>query len=267
MFFHQKPEKVKRDNCKCCDILTIETADSYERTMNSDKVKGMRNFVLLATILIAMSGCSTTAWDPYYKELKPTYEKTYKLSSPLIVASQDQRPYVLSGNKTELFYGLTRSLFGIPYSQSGPVSASNDIIEYVSLLIEDESSIFGIKRKSIGIDEDGLSVALDESTRSPVLFIQFYEWKTDTPAVGTGLLHYDLRAKVIDQAGQIVAQEDVKGTNSIINPDPGSGAKRKTGRWYQKAKGDALGKILLNPAIFNAINLLSSEQLETNTPA
>jgi len=150
---------------------------------------------------------------------------------------------------------------------NGGVSASADIIEYVSLLIEDESSTLGIKRMSIDTAEDGLSAALEESTKSPVLLIQFYEWKTDVPAIGTGLLHYDLRAKVIDQAGEVIAQKNATGKDPMINPDPDSVASGVTGRWYQKVKGDALGKVLLSPDIINAINGLSSTQSKTNAPA
>ena len=226
----------------------------------------MKKIIIIMASLFLMS-CITT-FKPYYKDLKPKYDSVYKVNNPLIIAVQDQRPYVLSGSKSEYFFGLARSLFGIPNSIYGAVTATNDILAYIHLLINNETGVYRIQKKKIGVNVDGVKSALEIRGNKALLFIQAREWKTDMPTVGTGLMWYDLRAVVFDNQGNVLAKKNVKSRDEIVNPDPNSDSTEKTGRWYQKAKADALGKILLDSKIISAINIatsnISSSILNTN---
>ena len=232
--------------------------------MQHPTLQHISNLALLI-ILIGFCACAPVTFTPYYKDLEPKYDAVYDLKGPIVVAAQDQRPYVLDGDKTEFFYGITRSLYGIPYSQNGSVSTSNDVLNYIYLLLENPTSSFAVKRHEVPLKDDSTQVISSLTGQQPVIFVDIDEWKTDTPSLGTPSFMYDLTAYLYDSEGNLIMQKSTKGNVPVENPDPEKGSSRITGRWYQKVKGDALGEIFLDPQFIENVNAATSNGTVTTS--
>jgi hypothetical protein len=200
--------------------------------------------------MIALGGCAKP-FTPYYLDVKPQYKTVYDFEGPIVIAVQDQRPYVLTGDKTEFFYGISRSLYGIPYTANGGISAAQDIADLVSLLLSNENGT-NVGKRVIDISLDGLATAKKMTDSERVLLLLVYEWKTDVPAIGTGKILYDIHTSIINPDGEIIMEKRITGKDEMISSEGKKSAR--DGRFFQKARADVIGKILLDPELIQSIN-------------
>lgn len=134
----------------------------------------------------------------------------------LIVAVQDQRPYVLSGNKSVQFVGLRRSLFGIPYgvhTQSRNALA-DDMGSLITTTLQQNNNS-GLQQVMLTPHENmnSLISAVKAFSAEYALFFVLREWKTDQ-YFGTRL-SYDVHLSLIDKAGSKKAEAEKKGHERI----------------------------------------------------
>jgi hypothetical protein len=152
----------------------------------------------------------------------PAPDVTVASSNSVAVAVHDQRPYVVSGNKTATFVGLSRGGFGNTFdvtTVSGKPLADDFRTTIAQVLKRNGISVkeIAIKPTESGSEARQALVTLGQA-RS--LLLTLTEWKSDTFMVT--LLHYDIRLVVLDRAGKALAEKTLQGTDSLgssaINP-------------------------------------------------
>jgi hypothetical protein len=129
---------------------------------------------------------------------------------------QDQRSYVLSGNKSERFVGLQRGGFGNPFDVT---TASAPLADEYRDAIARAMKARGIAVTPVTIAmRDPTSAAkqkvLDAKARRAVL-VTMREWKSDT-MMNTDL-HYDVTLNVYDERGNQLAESTIKGMDNLGN--------------------------------------------------
>lgn len=167
------------------------------------------NKILMLTLLSLMllTGCAigrkTNYTDGHFNLQLPS--SSYK---PVSVSVVDQRPYVLKGSHSSTFTGITKSLYGIPYSmhtKSGQPLA----VDLVNLI--NRSLIM----KDIIVNES-------RAEKSPLvrdLVFTLYEWKTETYFRDKFI--WDITLEVKDSLGSIIATTRQSGETKIYAPGSG----------------------------------------------
>ena len=186
-----------------------------------EKMK-VRNLVVgmlgLAAILL-LSGCAVGNKHNYHESIAHI-EAANDLS--FAVAAQDQRPYVLSGNKAPNFVGLQRGGFGNPFdvtTESGNPLA-DDIAASVARSISESGANVSTVSVSPSLSQEQAVYELKSTGADRLLLLIFTEWKTDT-FNNTALL-YDMTAYVRDAEGRPIAESAIRGRDnlggSMFNP-------------------------------------------------
>lgn len=127
----------------------------------------------------------------------------------VVVATHDERPYVVSGKKPASFVGLLRGGYGNPFdvrTESGAPLAdefSRMIAESLGASAAEVRVVSVLPRRS---RDDAIAAASEPAADRRVLLV-LHEWKTDT-AVRTRLL-YDVELLVLGPAGQVLVQRDL----------------------------------------------------------
>jgi hypothetical protein len=119
-----------------------------------------------------------------------------KIPNKLSVAVQDQRPYVLKESHSDTFTGLSRSIYGIPYSmhtKSGRPFAV-DFSEMIKSSLEKKGSTVNLIRTSPHDSEQDI-LAKFKANEQVGLLLSVYNWKTDTYV--TSAFHYDVALRVL----------------------------------------------------------------------
>ena len=129
---------------------------------------------------------------------------------------QDQRSYVLSGNKSERFVGLQRGGFGNPFDVT---TAGAPLAEEYRDAIARAMKARGVSVTPVTIPlRDTMSAAkqkvLDAKARRAAL-VTLREWKSDT-MMNTDL-HYDVTLTIFDEAGKELAASSIKGSDNLGN--------------------------------------------------
>jgi len=137
------------------------------------------------------------------------------------VGVQDERPYVVNGNKEPNFVGLQRSLYGIPYSVT--TTSGSPLADEIGSLV-----VGAINQKTTIATQIKIPVATSSESRNALFgsmksarayFIEIREWETDTYFKTT--LTHDVSLSVMNSAGTILATK-----NSIGEETLGSRADR-----------------------------------------
>ncbi len=115
----------------------------------------------------------------------------------------DERPYVVSGDKDADFVGLQRGGFGNPFDVT--TASGKPLAEDVALSLERSLEARGYVIEVIS--------DLSQATARRVIVLRMVEWKTDIYAQIT--LHFDLVIQVRNEAGEVVAEKEVKGEEPI----------------------------------------------------
>lgn len=168
--------------------------------------------------ILALSGCAVGN-KHNYSDATPNIKATS--GSRLDVGTQDQRVYILSGDKPAAFVGLSRGGFGNPFNvetESGQ-ALSIDFTQAVSR---------ALSKKGVQVTEINIPIRMDQAdvikkltqTGNKAAFISIKEWKSDT--YQNTSLNYDVQVQIIDKSGKILAQKSISGTENLggdfINP-------------------------------------------------
>ncbi|HBM87997.1 MAG TPA: hypothetical protein DD437_05605 [Rhodobiaceae bacterium] len=127
----------------------------------------------------------------------------------------DQRPYVLSGNKTPQFVGIQRGGWGNPFdvlTQSGGPLAQ-DFATSISSALTRSGATVTAKAYPHSDSNDAVTKQLLALTADKYLLVSYQEWKTDS-LMNTALI-YDITARVLLRDGTVVAQNHLSGRDKI----------------------------------------------------
>jgi len=167
--------------------------------------------LLLFTVCVFFVGCAFGSKMKYHD----TTIDFASTKSPVGLTVWDQRPYVLTGNKSPQFIGLQRSAYGIPFgvhTESG-----------VPLVIEFRQAIQKrFENNSVSVVANDIPFATSKSyvisslakTKAPVcILITVVEWKSDT--LSNVAFTYDLIAEAYDTSSNLLAQKRLTGKKSL----------------------------------------------------
>jgi hypothetical protein len=166
-----------------------------------------------------LTGCAVGVTHQY-DNVTPTIATSGQVAE-LSVAVQDQRPYVLSGAKSQTFVGLSRGGFGNPFdvNTASGKALSDDMSRVVARALADS----GTRAEIVAIaprEEEAAVIKKLAALNKRAVLVSVREWKSDTYMVV--LLHYDVTVSVIDPDGHVAARKQIKGTDNLgfagINP-------------------------------------------------
>lgn len=190
------------------------------------KILAARLFV----VVLAAYALSACAVGNTYDYRKTAPELSASAARSLMIGVLDQRPYVLSNNKSPSFVGLQRGGYGNPWNvntvSGGPLV--DDLATMVASAYKAKSTPLPVRTRA----EKALDM-LKAGNTDRVMLISVFEWKTDVFVNVT--LHYHLNAKVYDASGQMLAENSVKGLDNLgpvvlpseVGPLASQAAKRK----------------------------------------
>lgn len=127
----------------------------------------------------------------------------------------DQRPYLLSGDKTPQFVGIQRGGWGNPFdveTESGETLAQ-DFATSISSALTQSGATVEARAFPHSASNDTVTKQLLALTADRYLLVSYQEWKTDS-LVNTALI-YDITAKVLQRDGTVVAQNHLSGRDQI----------------------------------------------------
>lgn len=180
--------------------------------------------ILSVLCALTMAGCAVGN-KHNYSDATPNLKGTQ--GNKLDLGVQDQRVYVLSGDKPASFVGLSRGGFGNPFNvetESGQ-PLSDDFSKAVTR---------ALSKKGVQVTEINVPIRMDQAevikkltqAGNKAVFISIKEWKSDT--YQNTSLNYDVQIQVIDKSGKVVAKKSIAGNENLggdfINP-PGHAKK------------------------------------------
>lgn len=156
-------------------------------------------FLLTSTLLLA--GCAV---GNKYNYRTAEIALPLKGSGAIGLKVDDQRPYVLSGDKNPNFVGLQRSGAGIPYNVTTQSGGAFEADVYIVL--------------ANGLQKSGYTVMTIEKNAASgepekTVFLRIEEWKTDIYLAIT--LHYDLILQILDDTGAVLAESRLSSIEEI----------------------------------------------------
>jgi hypothetical protein len=189
--------------------------------------------VIVTAVLAAASMLGGCAFGRTYSYADaPVALQGVASSGTVTVAVQDERPYVLSGGKSERFVGLMRGGFGNPFdvntSSGGPLA--NEIRDAIVRAMKAR----GIAAQAIGAQPSDSMIAvkrrLSEAKPYRSVLVALKEWKSDTMMATD--LHYDVTLMVFDAGGAELASSSIKGLDNLGNLglSPNEGISRASAR-------------------------------------
>lgn len=120
----------------------------------------------------------------------------------------DERPYVLSGNKSGTFVGLTRGSYYIPFDVS--TRSGKPLVEDLQ-----QSLLGGFEHQGIVARGVGESARRASSPDAMLLSLHVREWKSER-FMGVVLTHA-LTAEVFDSQGRRLASVPLQGSSSVYD--------------------------------------------------
>ena len=152
--------------------------------------------------------------------VKPAWQGTTDRSIAVVV--QDQRPYVLTGEKDPDFVGLQRGGFGNPFdvtTASRKPLADDFGNAIIAALSSKEAKVSALTVTPDETPEDVRS-ALAHTKADRQVLLTIKEWKADTYT--NTALHYNLLISVLDADGTMLALQERVGEDdlggSFMNP-------------------------------------------------
>ncbi|MEH6474973.1 MAG: hypothetical protein V7727_04755 [Sneathiella sp.] len=176
-------------------------------------MKNTFNFYALAVKLIAIAGLglllSACAVGNQYDYKSQPIKVGLDTEQKVAVAVVDQRPYIVSGDKTPNFVGLQRGGFNNPFDvttlSNEPLADSISSAIVASLKHKNIDAEVLKTKASSDISETLKTLDVSEFTR--LLLIHFSEWKSDT--LVNVKFTYTIGAKVTDNNLAILAENSL----------------------------------------------------------
>lgn len=199
--------------------------------------------------LTLLAGCAIGNKIDYRGQKPPLSLTTQKT---IAVGVQDQRPYVVSGDKSVRFVGLQRGGFGNPFdvlTESGAPLAE-DFSAVIASALRGSGATVQLKVFSANEPTDVAIKNLLALDADKFLMVTFHEWKSDT--MMNVALSYDVTARVLDEDGNLLAQSRISGREnlggSFLNP-PAQAARE-----VPIAFSKNLGRLLSDEDLTAALN-------------
>jgi hypothetical protein len=150
------------------------------------------------------------------------------------VATLDQRPYVLSGNKTPSFVGLSRGGYGNPFDVLTPSGASlaDEISESVSRSLTERGFKSSVVKVAASQSRRTAIEALVSTGAERLVLISLKEWKTDK-YIRTSLIQ-DVTVKILDKTGKELATASF--TSDEVVGDVALAFRSKIEAWFSEPK-------------------------------
>ncbi|WP_303978745.1 hypothetical protein [Dongia mobilis] len=180
--------------------------------------RGILGGVLLG-LGILLSGC-VVGNKHQLADATPTFVAAGEYQ--LAVAVQDQRPFVLDGDKDPNFVGLQRGGFGNPFDVT--TGSGKPLAEDFSAAVAKAlgAQKFSVKVNTVQPQDTAADITgkLQATGAERLLYLIVRQWKSDT-YTNTALL-YDLRLSVLGSDSAMLAEKSVVGDEdlggSIMNP-------------------------------------------------
>ena len=198
-----------------------------------------RLFTPLALAALLATGCAVGNVHNYRDAAFPLEKDS---GQAVAVAVQDQRPYVLDGNKGPEFVGLSRGGFGNPFSvttASGQPMA-DDMARAVASSLETAGYRPTVVPLSPKETLDAVRAKLSAAQTPRSLYLAVREWKSDT-YMGTSLT-YDLTLSVLDTRGMPLADKSDRGKRDLGGSawNPPAHARKAAPEMFSKMMGEFL---------------------------
>ncbi|MDR1968146.1 MAG: hypothetical protein LBQ32_05565 [Burkholderiaceae bacterium] len=196
-------------------------------------MKALHTLVMAVALSIILGGCMFINGISY-SGLTP-YIAAHGDKS-VAIATYDQRPYVVSGNKGPQFVGLKRNLDGIPFNVSTPnnVPLADEMSTSVARAFEARGFHPSIVRVSYDKSRRAAQDLLQRRNAERMVMITLDEWKSDS-YLNTGL-EYDVKISVYDKNGTELAAASYKGDENIGKTPPPLAFQGMAEEWFSNPK-------------------------------
>ncbi len=167
--------------------------------------------VVLFALFLA-SGCAVGNKHNYADVIADIKESG---SSSISVATHDQRPYIVDGQKRPQFVGLQRGGFGNPFN----VSTENNkpLAENITDVITASLAKKGFHAVPVAVSSsDNAEAVLEKSKAAGTdrsIIVTLREWKADT--YGNVALIYDVGMSIYSKEGQRLGEKNIKGRDNL----------------------------------------------------
>jgi len=150
------------------------------------------------------------------------------------VATLDQRPYVLSGNKKPSFVGLSRGGYGNPFDVETPKGAplADEISESVSRSLAERGFKSSVVKVTPSQSRRAALEALTKTGAARLVLISLKEWKSDK-FWRTSLIQ-DVSVQVMDAGGTELAKANF--TSDEVVGDVPMAFRSKIEAWFADPK-------------------------------
>lgn len=166
--------------------------------------------------LAAMLGACAAGQESDYQSAKPTLQVS--TNNEIALGTQDQRPYVLSGNRSLTFTGNMRSRAGVPWgihTKSGRPLADDFSTAIASALVDKGIRVTVVSIPATDTRDQAIK-ALTDTGKPRALLVSIDEWETDQ--LRNMSVKFELKAAVFDSMGKELASNDGVANGLVANP-------------------------------------------------
>jgi hypothetical protein len=169
--------------------------------------------ILIILHVVFLTGCLAAGHEYNYEQLSMDIPVEATEQESLILAVEDWRPYVLSGDKKSNFVGLQRDGFGVPFDVD--TASGNPLTEIMSAAIENGLKDVGYTVVSVSGNNSGayLVKAAAKNNASRIVVLKVLDWKSDVMYGVT--LHSNLDLSVFDAEGKLLAESSKESMGKI----------------------------------------------------
>jgi hypothetical protein len=170
--------------------------------------------LLIVVCVVFLSGCLAAGHDYNYEQISMDIPIEATEQESLILAVEDWRPYVLSGDKKPSFVGLQRDGFGIPFDVT--TSSGKPMTEIMSAAIENGLQEAGYTVVSVSGNNNSVFLvnAATKNNASRIVVLKVLDWKSDVMWGVT--LHSNLDLSVFDAEGKLLAESSKESMGKIF---------------------------------------------------
>ncbi len=211
------------------------------------------SFVISMVSLCIVTGC---AGRHNYGRVTPSIPAVGV--ARVVVATQDHRPYIISGEKRENFVGLQRSGYGIPfYVTTRDATFAESFSNAACNALRSAGSTCSTVRTFLGQSDSSVKQKVSQQGSSGIVFT-IKEWKSDSMVRAS--MKYDVEVAVLNSAGKVLASHTIHGSkltnDSIWVLSPARAARLGS----EKALKDKLEELLSSPMVVAALRGNGSKQ-------
>ena len=167
--------------------------------------------LLIVLAALAASGCAVGNRHSY--TMGP--DLALQTSRSIVVAAQDMRPYVISGEKVPNYVGTQRGGFGNPFNVG--TESGRPLADDFGNAISSALARRGLRSTMVSVAASGtppdVRTLATRAGAERVALVQIVDWKSDTYMVVT--LRYDVTLRVFDASGKQLATSRVSGGDNL----------------------------------------------------